>query len=112
LRLKNNFATRQKSEESFREAEASASEAEASARLNCAPAARQFRKKFAPAHAGHVLEKYEKTHYGILLHFTARSWDVRQKVIMTERQAGAHASHSVIFCFADSVSNLLTSSAK
>jgi hypothetical protein len=33
------------SEESFREAEASASEAEASARLNCAPAARWFRKE-------------------------------------------------------------------
>jgi hypothetical protein len=32
----------QNSEESFREADASACEAEASARLNCAPAARQL----------------------------------------------------------------------
>jgi hypothetical protein len=47
--LKNNLLEAEEivknSEESFREAEASASEAEASARLNCAPAARQFRKE-------------------------------------------------------------------
>jgi hypothetical protein len=35
----------QNSEESFRDAEASACEAEASARLNCAPAARQLREE-------------------------------------------------------------------